>query len=98
MAGIYIVSYTKEFMAFTLKTIPVLLLFINLPLLNYFEVTNIGILRLFPAQGCLNLIKNSYAVFPSISQLIFGYVSILVWIPLLYWLVYRSFIIKVVSV
>jgi len=98
LAGLYMVSYTKEFMAFTLKSIPVLLFFINIPLLNYFEVTNIGLFRIFPAQGSLDLIVNSYSNTPNISQLIYGYGSILVWIPLLYWLTYRAFMSKIVNV
>lgn len=98
LAGLYMVSYTKEFMAFTLKSIPVLLLFINIPLLNYFEVTDIGFFRIFPAQGSLDLIINSYKDIPVLSQLIYGYSSIFIWIPLLYWLVYRAFISKIVNV
>jgi len=98
LAGLYMVSYTKEFMAFTLKSIPVLLFLINIPLLNYFEVTDIGLLKVFPAQGSLYLIINSYRSTPDNFLLIYGYGSILVWIPLLYWLVYRAFMSKVVNV
>jgi hypothetical protein len=92
------VSYTKEFMAFTLKSIPVLLFLINIPLLNYFEVTDVELFRILPAQGSLDLIVNSYSNTPNISQLIYGYGSILVWIPLLYWLTYRAFMSKIVNV
>jgi len=98
LAGLYMVSYTTEFMSFTLKSIPVLMLFINIPLLNYFEVTDIGFFRIFPAQGSLDLIINSYTDTPVVSQLLYGYISILIWIPLLYWLVYRAFILKIVNV
>lgn len=98
LAGLYMVSYTTEFMPFTLKSIPVLMLFINIPLLNYFEVTDIGFFRIFPAQGSLDLIINSYTDTPVVSQLLYGYISILIWIPLLYWLVYRAFILKIVNV
>ena len=97
LAGLYMVSYTKEFMAFTLKSIPVLLLFINVPILNYFEVTDIGFLRIFPAQGSLDLIINSYSATPVLSQLLYGYVSIIIWIPVLYWFTYRAFLSKVVN-
>ena len=97
LAGLYLVSYTKEFMAFTLKSIPVLLFVINLPVLNYFEVTDLAILRIFPAQGSLDLIINSYADAPNAGQLIFGYASLVVWIPLLYWIVYKAFLTNVVN-
>lgn len=98
LAGLYMVSYTKEFMAFTLKSIPVLLLFINIPILNYFEVTDISLFRIFPAQGSLDLIINSYSEAPITSQLVYGYASIIIWIPILYWLTYRAFISKVVNI
>lgn len=97
LAGLYLVSYSSEFMAFILKSIPILLFFINIPLLNYFEVTDIWFLRIFPAQGSLDLIINSYTETPIVSQLIYGYFSLLVWIPLLYWLVYRAFLSKIVN-
>lgn len=97
LAGIYLVSITKEFMAFTLKSIPVLLLFINVPVLNYFEVTDIALFRIFPAQGSLDLIINSYSDTPNSSQLLYGYMSILIWIPGLYWVVFKKFTSKVVN-
>ena len=97
LAGLYLVSYTLEFMSFVLKSIPVLLFFINIPLLNYFEVTNIGFFRLFPAQGSLDLIINSYYENQISTQIIFGYISMMIWIPILYWAVYRAFVTKIVN-
>lgn len=89
--GIFIVSGTTEILHFLLRGVPLLIL-MSLPLLNYFELTNFGFLRLFPVHGGLNLLVNSYAETPVLSEIIFGYVSIFVWIPLLYWLVFRIFI------
>lgn len=97
LVGAWLVCYTSEFMRFTLKTIPILLFFINLPLLNYFEVTDIGLFKISPAQGCLDLIASSHSDTPSVSDIIYGYVSIVFWIPLFYWLVYRTFVSKIVN-
>ena len=97
LVGAWLVCYTSEFMRFALRSIPILLLFINLPLLNYFEVTDIGLFRFLPAQGCLDLIISSYSDAPNLSTLIYAYVSILFWVPLLYWLVYRTFVSKIVN-
>ena len=98
LAGLYMVSYTTEFMPFTLKSIPVLLFFINIPILNYFEVTNISFFKIFPAQGSLDLIINSYMKTPQEAQLIYGYISTIIWIILLYWFVFRAFKSKIVNV
>jgi hypothetical protein len=69
----------------------------SLPLLNYFEVTDWSVLRLFPVQGGLNLMVNSYGGTQSVPELVFGYLSIAVWTPLLYWLVYRTFVRRMVN-
>jgi fluoroquinolone transport system permease protein len=91
LLGIFIVSYTTEILHFLLRAIP-LLIFMSLPLLNYFELTNFSFLKLFPVQGGLNLMVNSYRELPDAREIIFGYASIAVWTPLLYWLVSRNFI------
>jgi hypothetical protein len=69
----------------------------SLPLLNYFELTDLSILKLFPVQGGLNLMVNSYQESNNAQEIIFGYLSIAVWTPFLYWLVYRIFIARVVK-
>jgi fluoroquinolone transport system permease protein len=91
LMGVFIVSYTTEILHFLLRAIP-LLIFMSFPLLNYFELTDLGFLKLFPVQGGLNLIVNSYRDSPSLAELVFGYISIAVWTPLLYWFVYRIFV------
>ena len=97
LMGIYLVSYTTEILHFILRTIP-LLIFMSLPLLNYFELTNLGLLKLFPVQGGLNLMVNSYRESPNAWEIIFGYFSIAVWLPLLYWFVYRIFMARIVKI
>ncbi|HMS39094.1 MAG TPA: hypothetical protein PKE69_02625 [Pyrinomonadaceae bacterium] len=94
--GIFIVSGTTEILHFLLRGVPLLIL-MSLPLLNYFELTNLSFLKLFPVQGGLNLLVNSYTKTPVLSEVIFGYISIFVWIPLLYWFVSKIFISKVVK-
>lgn len=97
LMGIFLVSYTTEILHFLLRTLP-LLIFMSLPLLNYFELTDWSFFKLFPVQGGLNLIVNSYAESPDFGEVIFGYVSITVWTSLLYWLVYRIFMARVVKI
>lgn len=97
LMGIFVVSYTTEILHFLLRAIP-LLIFMSLPLLNYFELTDLSFLKLFPVQGGLNLTVNSYANSPDSGEIIFGYISTAVWIPLLYWFVYRIFVARVVKI
>ena len=97
LLGIFIVSYTTEILHFLLRAIP-LLIFMSLPLLNYFELTDWSFLKLFPVQGGLNLMVNSYRESPNVLELVFGYISIAVWTPLLYWVVYRIFMTRVVKI
>lgn len=96
LLGILMVSYTTEILRFLLCGIPFLIL-MSLPLLNYLELTDLSFLKLFPVQGGLNLMVNSYRETPNSGELIFGYFSILVWIPLLSWCIARIFISRVVK-
>jgi fluoroquinolone transport system permease protein len=95
--GIFVVSYTTEILHFLLRSIP-LLIFMSLPLLNYFELADLSFLRLFPVQGGLNLLVNSYRESPNFGEIIFGYLSVAFWIPLLYWIVYRVFTARIVRI
>lgn len=95
--GIFVISYTTEILHFLLRAIP-LLIFMSLPLLNYFELTDLSVLKLFPVQGGLYLIVNSYQEQPNFAEVIFGCISIAVWTPLLYWLVYRIFTRKIAGI
>lgn len=88
--GIFVVSFTTEILHFLLRGIPVLVT-MSLPLLNYFELTDLGILKFFPAQGGLNLMINSYGEAAIPFELLLGYISIIFWVPLLYWFVHRTF-------
>lgn len=97
LIGIYLVCYETDFLKFLLKSIPILLLFFNLPLLNYFEVTNISFFYLSPTQGSLNLISYSYNNPYSTSEILYSYGIIVMWILLLYRFVYRTFISKMVN-
>ena len=94
--GVLVVSYTTEFLLFLLKSIPILI-GLSLPLLNYFNLTDIGLFYFTPLQGSLNLIVNSYAETPVASELIYGYLSILFWVPLFYFIVFRIFKRKMIN-
>ena len=66
---------------FLLKSIPVFII-MSLPLLNYFELTDIALFYLIPSQGALNLIIHSYEGSIPLSGLIYGYASLVIELPI----------------
>lgn len=96
LVGVYVVSSKLEVMPFILKSIPFLMLFVNLPLLNYYGITNFEPFKIFPAQGGIYLIDNAYGS-PVMEEIIFGYASTILWTAVLYWVAYRTFIKKIVN-
>jgi hypothetical protein len=49
-------------------------------------------------QGGLNLMVNSFRPSPDFGEIVFGYLSIAVWLPVLYWTVYRIFMARIVKI
>lgn len=95
LLGLYMLTFSTEFLKFAMTSIPVFLAFVNLPLLQYLGVLKMGVLKfIFPIQGSLDLI--SYAI--SGTAIHFGYAvaSIVVFISLLYWMAFRRFSQKIV--
>lgn len=96
LAGIFVVTYTTEFLGFMLRSIPVMLL-LSLPLLNYFELTDIPLFKLSPIQGPLDLIVHSFYGNQESTTIYLGYLSMVIWIPLLYFTVYYLFVKRLVK-
>lgn len=96
LIGIILLSDTSDVLLFVLKAIPVLLL-MSLPLANYVHLTDLAIFKIWPIQGPLYLLINSYQVEPKWSEIYFGYAATLVWTPLLYWWAHRCFYSKIIK-
>ncbi|MDX8338880.1 hypothetical protein SLH46_06785 [Draconibacterium sp. IB214405] len=95
LLGLYMLTFSNEFLKFAMTSIPVFLAFVNLPLLQYLGVFEMGAVKyLFPIQGSLDLID--YAISGTDVNFIYAIVSIVVFIPLFYWLAFRRFSNKVV--
>jgi len=88
LVGLFMLGNTSEFLLFLLRSIPVLIL-MSLPLINYYELADIQLLKFFPIEGPLQLILHSYGDKLSSAELMINYASTLVWIMILYGLVYR---------
>ena len=93
--GLFVVSFTSDILHYILRSIPIVIL-MCVPMLNYFELTHLGFLKLFPLQGGLSLVVNSYNPDSNYLDIFFGYLLLAFWIPVLYWFVYRTFRAKLI--
>jgi fluoroquinolone transport system permease protein len=82
--GIYLVSFTQEFLPLTLRAVPILL-FLCLPMLNYFNLTDSVLFDFTPMHGPLTLIIYGYQGKASLGSLWWAYAFSLSWIVMLYW-------------
>ncbi len=96
LLGLYMLPFASEFLKFSLFSIPLFLAFVNIPVLQYLGAIDFGFFRyLLPVQGSLDLID--HAISGTSVNLVYDYLSLLVLIPLFYWLAYRHFSQKVVQ-
>ena len=95
IAGIFVVSFTTEFLHFLLRSIPVMLL-LSLPLLNYFGLIDSLLIRFTPIQASLNLIAQGLTSSDVEESNLTDYLSMLVWIPLLYFAVQKIFMDRII--
>lgn len=91
LLGLWLVSYTSEFLLFMLRSIPLMLIF-SIPLLNYYQLTDIWAFKLFPTQGALDFIIAGYpGDHLGSANLLVSALSMLAWIIALYALAFRTF-------
>ncbi|GAA4834425.1 hypothetical protein [Algivirga pacifica] len=94
--GLIMLTFTTDFLKFAMLSVPVFLTFINVPMLDYLGVFDMGLIKkFFPIQGSLDLLNHSITGV-SISYA-YAYVSIVVMVAILYWGAYHLFTKKVVQ-
>ncbi len=98
LLGVILVTRTFEFLKFCLYAVPIILLFVNLPFLDYLTVIELGVIKyLMPIQPGLYLMVDAISNEP--SNLVWpAYVMSMLWIMLIYQLAYRLFKKKVIHV
>lgn len=95
LLGVFMLTFADEFLKFSLLSIPVFLSFVNIPLLHYLGAIDLGFVRfLFPAQGSLDLLVAGTS--GAEINYWYSYLSLLLMIPLFYWLAFHRFRKKVV--
>jgi len=93
--GIYVLTFTNEFLKFAMLSFPVFLTFANVPLLQYLGVIDMGWFSYaFPIQGSIDLID--FSVSGKEIQHVLAYASTIFWIPIFYWMAYKRFSANVV--
>lgn len=91
LVGFWLVSFTGEFLLFLLRSIPVLVA-LSVPLLNYYGLTDVAVFRIWPTQGGLDLLVQSFPSTPaSLSTVLVGLASIAGWVSALYLAVYFTY-------
>lgn len=95
LLGLFMLTFADEFLKFAILSILLFLAFVNIPLLQYLGAIHIGFIKyLLPIQGSLDLID--YAISGSPIHFGYSYLSIMLLVPLFYWLAYRRFLKKIV--
>lgn len=95
LMGLIMLTFSAEFLKFAMLSVPVFLAFINVPLLQYLGVMDIGVFRyLFPVQGSLDLID--HAVSGTRINFWYSVGSIVILVPLFYLIAFRLFTKKIV--
>lgn len=94
--GVYMVTFANEFLKFAMISVPVFLLFINVPMAQYLQMIDLGWIKyLFPIQGSVNLIEGS--IVGTTDAKIYSVASTILCIPIFYGLVYRRFYQKIIQ-
>jgi fluoroquinolone transport system permease protein len=95
MLGLIMLTYADEFLNFALKSVPVFLVFVNIPLLDYLGVVDLGMVKyFFPVQGSLDFID--YAISGTPINFWYSYGSLL-FIPPFYFITARLFSRKIIK-
>lgn len=96
LLGLFMLTFANEFLKFAMLSIPIFLTFVNVPLLQYLGLIDMGVARyLFPIQGSLDLIDN--AISGTEINHTLAYVSLVVMVPLFYWIAFLRFRKKIVN-
>jgi fluoroquinolone transport system permease protein len=102
LMGVILVSFTFDFLKFSLYSLPLILLFVNVPLLDYLGVLDLGYFKyISPIQPSLDILISSLTesqeMVPVVSLAIEYALSIL-WLVFIYAIAYRLFNTRVLNV
>lgn len=91
LLGLIMLTFASEFLKFTMLSIPIFLVFINIPLLQYLGAIDMGIFKyVFPIQGSTDLINMSIS--GGDINIWYSYLSLILLIPTFYMFAYKLFL------
>ena len=98
LMGVLLVAFTFEFLKFCLYSLPLILVFVNLPLLDYLGILDLGVFKyISPIQPSLDILISSLLDTQS-QSLSIEYAISLVWLLIIYRMAYRLFTTRVFNV
>ncbi|MEQ9099437.1 MAG: hypothetical protein RIF36_14565 [Imperialibacter sp.] len=90
LLGIAMLTFADEFLNFAMLSIPVFMVFVNLPVLHYLGAVDLGLfVNIFPVQASLSLIADSLV--DGARPTVLSYLPVIIWPPLFYLLAFRLF-------
>ncbi len=99
LLGVIVITHTFEFVKFALYSIPIFIVFVNIPLLDYLGAIDMGMIKkVLPIQGGISLLTNSISETVNISEVVFSLASIIFWIPIMYFIAFHFFKTKVINI
>lgn len=97
LMGVILVSFTFEFLKFCLYSLPLIVVFVNLPLLDYLGVLELGNFKyISPIQPSLDILVSSLGTVQD-QSLSLEYALSLVWLVFIYGIAYRLFNTRVLN-
>jgi len=94
--GVYMLTFSDEFLRFSLMSAPFFMLFAVVPLLQYLGVIDVGFIKyFFPIQGSLDIID--YSISGKAINFWYAYLSIVFLVPLFHWMAFLRFKRKIVQ-
>lgn len=89
-SGIFTLTYTDDFLNFALRSVPVFMVFVIIPLLHFLKVFDLGwFIYLFPVQASLDMID--FGVSGKPYHIGYVLLSSCLYLPIFYYLAYRRF-------
>jgi fluoroquinolone transport system permease protein len=93
--AISMMTYATDFLNFALQSVPIVFLFVGIAMVNFLEMINLGAWKyILPIQGSLDLI--SFAVSQQAINPWYAYGSVIVVLPITYWIGFHLFSKKII--
>lgn len=95
LLALIIMTYSTEFLKFAMMSVPVILVFMIVPLIQYVGLIDLGFAKyIFPIQSAVDLLD--YSVSNTNTNLVLAYIQLIFWIVALYFTAFKFFSTKII--